>query len=139
MEERSIRILRGDSSSVAGGMRRSATRRGTEGTAREAVDACANYLLKYKAYLRYDEYLGRGMPIASGVIEGACRSLVKDRMDITGARWGLSGAEAVLKLRALRASGDLNDYLDFHARQELQRNHLDKFDEHELLELRTAA
>ena len=139
VEERSIRILRGDSSRVAGGMRRSATRRGTKGTAREAVDACANYLLKYKAYLRYDEYLRRGMPIASGVIEGACRSLVKDRMDITGARWGLSGAEAVLKLRALRASGDLDDYLDFHARQELQRNHLDKFDEHELPELRMAA
>ena len=50
VEERSIRILRGDSSRVAGGMRRSATRRGTKGTAREAVDACANYLLKYKAY-----------------------------------------------------------------------------------------
>lgn len=79
------------------------------------------------------------MPIASGVIEGACRSLVKDRMDITGSRWGLDGGEAVLKLRALRASGDLDNYLDFHFRRELQRNHLDKFDDNELVGLRRAA
>ncbi len=79
------------------------------------------------------------MPIASGVIEGACRSLVKDRMDLTGARWGLAGSEAVLRLRALRASGDLDNYLDFHSKCELQRNHLGKFDGNEHVELRKAA
>ena len=70
---------------------------------RKPVDTCANYLLKYSPYLRYNEYLEQGMPIATGVIEGACRHLIKDRMDITGARWSLSGAEAILKLRSLRA------------------------------------
>jgi hypothetical protein len=139
VEERSLRILRGDSSTVAAGMRRAATRRNLSGPPREAVDACANYLLKYGAYLRYHEYLARGMPIASGVIEGACRSLVKDRMDLTGARWGLEGGEAVLKLRSLRASGDLDDYLQFHQKRELQRNHLDKLDEGELEGLRMVA
>jgi hypothetical protein len=59
------------------------------------VDTCADYLLKY------DEYLAAGLPIATGVIEGACRHLIKDRMDITGARWGLQSAEAILKLRSL--------------------------------------
>ncbi len=139
VEERSTRLLRGETRSVAGGIRRAATHRGLSGPARKAVDDCANYLLKYKAYLRYHEYLRAGMPIASGVIEGACRSLIKDRMDLTGARWGLAGGEAVLRLRALRASGDLDDYLDFHSKRELQRNHLDKFDGNELVELRKAA
>jgi len=137
--ERSICILNGKSSSVAGGMRRSATLRGLGGDERKAVDACAKYLINHKAYLRYHEYLPDGLPIASGVIEGACRSLVQDRMDITGARWGLDGGEAVLKLRSLRASGDLDDYLQFHAKRELVRNHLDYFDDNELLDLREAA
>jgi hypothetical protein len=139
VDERGERILKGKSSLVAAGMRRSATRRGLKGKARKAVDACAGYLLKHRTRLRYHEYLHDGLPIATGVIEGACRSLVKDRMDITGARWGLPGGEAVLKLRALRASGDLEEYLAYHARQELERNHLSRFHDSELVELRRAA
>ena len=77
--------------------------------------------------MRYDQYLAQGMPIATGVIEGACRHLVKDRMDITGARWGLKGAEAVLRLRSLSSSGDLADYFAFHRDQEAQRNHLQHY------------
>jgi hypothetical protein len=57
------------------------------------------------------------------VIEGACRDLVKDRMDITGARWGPDGAEAVLKLRALISNGDFEDYWSWHLDQEQQRIH----------------
>jgi hypothetical protein len=72
--------------------------------------------------LHYDEYLAKGFPIATGVIEGACRHLVKDRMDLTGARWGLDGAEAVLRLRALRSSGDFDAYWSCHARQEPERH-----------------
>jgi hypothetical protein len=60
-------------------------------------------------------------------IEGACRYLVKDRMDITGARWGLATAEAVLGLRALVTSGDLNDYWTYHQQQEHQRNHQSRY------------
>ena len=137
--ERAENILHGKASQVAAGMRRSATRRGLTGKARKAVDDCADYLLNHKAYLRYHEYLRDGLPIATGVIEGACRSLVQDRMDITGARWGLPGGEAVLKLRSLRASGDLDDYLVFHARCELDRNHLRNYHDDELVDLREAA
>jgi hypothetical protein len=68
-----------------------------------------------------------GYPIATGVIEGACRYLIKDRLDITGARWSLSGAEAILKLRSLRASGDFEDYWAFHEKKELERNHVKKY------------
>ena len=65
----------------------------------------------------------QGLPIATGVIEGACRHIVKDRMDLTGARWRLKSADAVLKLRSLKASGDLIEYLLFHFEKEQERNH----------------
>jgi hypothetical protein len=64
-----------------------------------------------------------GLPIATGVIEGACRHLVRDRMEITGARWNLSGAEAILRLRSLKASGDLDEYWRHHEQMERARNH----------------
>src|SRR5262249_32349938 len=87
VKQRLAEILRGNSSSVAAGIRRSATLRGLDAKKRTPIDKCADYLLKYAKYLRYDQYLARGYPIATGVIEGACRYLVKDRMEITGARW----------------------------------------------------
>jgi len=74
---------------------------------RVGADACAKYLTNKAAYLDYPTALTEGWPIASGVIEGTCRYLVADRMDITGARWSVNGAEAVLKLRAVRANDDV--------------------------------
>jgi len=127
VKERLAKILRGESSLVAAGMRRSATLNELEAKQREPVDICADYLLKYAPYLRYDQYLAKGYPIATGVIEGACRYLVKDRMEITGARWSLQGAEAVLRLRSLRASDDFDEYWQFHLRQEYERNHAKKY------------
>ncbi len=123
VSERLLQILRGRCSHVAAGIRRSATLRGLAAQQREAADGCANYLLKYARYLHYDRYLAAGLPIATGVIEGACRHLVKDRMDLTGARWRLPGAEAVLRLRALRSSGDFDDYWHFHEAREYERNY----------------
>jgi hypothetical protein len=108
---------------VEGGMRRSATVRGLSAQGREPVDKCATYLLNHTPCLRYDRYLAQGFPVATGVIEGACRHLVKDRMEKTGARWSLSGAEAVLRLRALRASCDFEEYWRFHETCEYERNH----------------
>ncbi len=116
-------ILQGKCVDVAAGMRRSATLRDLPQQQREPVDTCANYLLKYQDYLRYDEFLASGLPIATGVIEGACRHLVQDRMGITGARWGLDGAEAILRLRALHISGDFDAYWQFHLQQERLLNH----------------
>ena len=81
------------------------------------------YLDAKQPYLDYPRALAAGWPIATGVIEGACRHLVKDRMDITGARWGLPGAEAILKLRALRSNGDFNAYWRYHLEQERRRVH----------------
>lgn len=123
VSQRLLEVLRGRSSHVAGGIRRSATLRGLAPDEREAADDCADYLIKYSSYLRYDQYLAAGAPIATGVIEGACRHLVKDRMELTGARWRLISAEAVLRLRALRSSGDFDEYWRFHEAREYERNH----------------
>ena len=121
------RVLEGRARQVAAGMRRSATKRRLATRKREPVDRCANYLLKYQGYLAYDQYLAAGFPIGSGVIEGACRHLVNDRLGITGARWRLRGAEAVLRLRALRSSGDFDDYWRFHEAREWQRTHRQRY------------
>jgi hypothetical protein len=77
-------------------------------------------LLNHAPYLVYHEYLSQGYPIATGIIEGACRCLIKDRMEITGARWSLKGAEALLQLRAIKLSGDLEAYWKFYERNQYQ-------------------
>jgi hypothetical protein len=121
--EHALGILTGKVSEMAAGIRRSATRRRLSNSKRQAVDKCANYLLKNKKRLNYAKALKNGWPIATGVIEGACRHLVKDRMGITGARWSLEGAEAILRLRALHINGDLEDYMHFHKQQEQWRHY----------------
>ena len=82
---------------------------------------CIDYLTAKQLYLIYRIALTMGWPIATGVIEGACRYLVKDRLAITGARWSLLGAEAVLLLRAVITNGDFEAYWKFHVRQDCQR------------------
>lgn len=120
-------VLDGRASQVAGAIRRSATKRGLDTFRREGADKAADYLIRKRAYLDYPAALANGWPIATGVIEGACRYLIKDRMDLTGARWGLEGAEAVLKLRVLRANGDFTAYWRFHTAQERRRVHASRY------------
>ncbi len=121
--ERLHSVLLGKASDVAAGMRRSATLRGLSTDEREAVDKCAGYFLKRTHLMRYDELLKVGAPIATGVVEGACKHLINDRLDVTGARWSLIGAEAVLRLRALVKSGDFDEYWVFHETELKKRNH----------------
>ncbi len=127
--DKTLQLLQGEVKAIVRNLRRGATARGMSSKQREPIDQCATYLANHAAYLNYPYYLAQGYPIATGVIEGACRHLVKDRMDITGARWGLEGGEAVLKLRALVINGDVDAYWDFHEQQEYQRNHQAKFSE----------
>jgi hypothetical protein len=112
---------------VAGAIRRAATTAGLDRVKRAGADACATYLTNKSRHLDYPTALAQGWPIATGVIEGACRHLVKDRMDLTGARWGLSGAEAILKLRALRSNSDFEDYWQYHLLQERHRVHQSRY------------
>jgi hypothetical protein len=112
---------------VVAAIRQTATLRGLTGEDRRALDDAVEYLHKNSIYIHYARYLTQGLPIATGVIEGACRHLVQDRMGLTGARWGLDGAEAVLKLRAIRTSGDWEAYWAFHLEREHARNHPEAF------------
>jgi hypothetical protein len=125
--DKAFSVLEGNASSVAASIRRKATRLGLDAAARKNADTCADYLLSKRPYLDYPRALEKGWPIATGVIEGACRHLVKDRMDLTGARWGLPGAEAVLKLRAIRTNGDFDDYWNFHLANERNRIHQSRY------------
>jgi len=120
-------VLAGRASVVAAAIRRKATRNHLDAAKRKPADTAAAYLLNKKAYLDYPTALARGWPIATGAIEGACRHLVKDRMDRTGARWSLAGAEAILKLRALGSNGDFDAYWAFHLAKERQRVHAARY------------
>jgi hypothetical protein len=102
---RALQVLAGHSDLVAEEITAEADAAALTPGQRTSADACVRYLTGKNEYLRYDQALEAGWPIATGVIEGACRQrIVADRLDIGGARWGLDGAEAVLTLRAVISS-----------------------------------
>ena len=127
VEEQLTRVLDGDAGKVAGTIRLLAAKRKLTTAQAKTAKSTSRYIAQYKPYMQYDHYLKLGYPIATGVIEGACRHLIKDRMDVTGARWSLDGAESVLKLRSLVSSRDFDEYWTFHRQKEHERNHLSKF------------
>jgi hypothetical protein len=128
VENRLLALLSGRSAGeIAKGLRAMIVRHVLDAKAAKPVVKCASYLVKNARWLHYDRALADGLPIATGVIEGACRHLVQDRMGRTGARWSLTGAEATLRLRALRASGDFDDYWQFHLAKEHERTHASRY------------
>jgi hypothetical protein len=124
---KALAVLEGKAGLVAAAIKRKATYLGLDPKARKNADTCANYLRAKARYLDYPAALANGWPIATGVIEGAVRYLVKDRLEVTGARWSLDGAEAVLKLRALRKNGEWDRYWPFHLTQERKRVHESRY------------
>jgi hypothetical protein len=123
VHERNRMILQGDALNVAERIRaRILSSKLTAAQRKSALDA-ATYLTNKAPHLDYPTALARGWPIATGVIEGACRHLVKDRMEITGARWGLDTAQAILTLRAITTTGDLDSYWTYHRQQEHRRTY----------------
>ena len=102
--DRLLRILQGDVRGVIGGLRQMATKRGLKGDRLKQITTVCGYFEKHAHRMRYDDYLAAGYPIASGVIEGACRHLVKDRMERSGMRWRLEGAQAMLHVRSVYQS-----------------------------------
>ena len=125
--EHGLEVLQGKASQVAEAIDRQATAKELTPSQRKAVDQCAHYFLVNRQYLQYPQALEKGWPIATGIIEGACRHLIKDRFDITGARWGLDGAEALLKLRSVWSNGDWDAYWTYHLEQEQRRVHFSQY------------
>ena len=106
------KLLEGKVRRVIGGIRQMVTKAGLSKPKREKARQYLNYFAARSDYMKYDEYLAAGYPIGSGVVEGACRHLVKDRMEQTGMRWRIEGAQAVLSLRAIYVN---DDWETFHA------------------------
>jgi hypothetical protein len=125
-------ILTGRAVDVAATIRYQADTAGFRDSERTGADEAVAYLTRKAPHLDYATALANGWQIATGIIEGAARFLIKDRMDITGARWSTPGAEAVLQLRTVISNGDFDEYWEWHQQQELRRNHLDRYQELDL-------
>lgn len=107
------RILHGEAGNVIANWRRKATQQGLTGAKKKNLRSICAFLAKNKHRMRYDEYLRLGCPVATGVIEGACRHVIKDRMERAGMRWKIPGAQAMLNLRTIRTNGDWTAFQDF--------------------------
>lgn len=121
VRNRTLRLLRGEVGYVIGGLRQMATKRGLSATKRNKLTRICNYFHRNRHRMRYDECLAVGFPIASGVIEGACRHLVKDRMERAGMRWTIDGAQAMLDLRSTYINDQWSSLQAHRIRQETRR------------------
>ena len=119
--ERVLRILHGDVRSVVSGLRQMGTKRKCRGKKRAKLTTLCGSLHTNAHRMRYDAYLALGYPIASGVIEGACRHFVKDRMERSGMRWTIESAQAMLDVRSTYLNGDWDTFFAYRIEQEAQR------------------
>lgn len=111
VRERLTRILEGGAGYVVGGWRQMA--RSLPAAKKQRLRTICEFLEKNKHRTRYDAYLELGCPIATGVIEGACRHVIKDRMERAGMRWQVPGAQAMLNLRTIYTNGDWAAFQNF--------------------------
>jgi len=109
-------LLEGKVGYLIGGLRRMSEK--LHGEKRTRLSAVIRYLDNNRSHMQYDEYLAAGYPIGSGVAEGACRHVVKDRLEQTGMRWTVEGAQAMLHLRTIYLNGDWGDFLQHHIETE---------------------
>lgn len=126
VRDRLLRILRGEVGYVVGGLRQMATKRkGSKGklsaAKQKTLTKICNYFHRNRHRMHYDEYLAAGFPVASGVIEGACRHLVKDRMERAGMRWTIDGAQAMLDLRSTHINGQWSAFQTHRIHMETRR------------------
>jgi len=114
-------VLRGQTAHVLTQLAQEAAQATWTDTQRHAIQRTIGYYTRNQALMRYDHYLAQGWPIGTGVVEGACGHLVKDRMEQAGMRWTQTGAQAILDLRAVRLNGDWDAFWQFHRQQQHQR------------------
>ncbi len=103
-----LRILQGEIKGVIRGLKQRGSKRKRGKKKTEQLRKIGNYLKKNQGRKQYHDYLEQGYPIASGVIEGACKHFVKDRMERAGMRWTIKGAQAMLDIRSVY----LNEHWD---------------------------
>ncbi|MBI3466164.1 MAG: ISKra4 family transposase [Planctomycetes bacterium] len=113
-------LLEGKVGSVIGLYKRMLGEHHLKGSQATAVRETITYFENNKQYMKYDEYLAQGFPIGTGVVEGACRHFVKDRMELAGMRWEIEGAQAMLSLRALYLNDQWDDFVEYRVQTEQQ-------------------
>jgi hypothetical protein len=111
-------LLEGRVGGVIGGLRQMLTKRVLSGSKSKTLETVIGYFENNRQNMKYDEYLSAGYPIGSGVAEGACRHLVKDRMEQTGMRWTVEGAQALLHLRAIYLNGDWPPFVAYRIQEQ---------------------
>jgi hypothetical protein len=116
-----LSLLRGHVGRVIGGLKQTVNKRTLKAGQRKALEDAIRYFTNHRQWMHYDEYLQAGYPIGSGVVESTCGHTVKDRMEGTGRRWSIDGAESTLLLRSVYTSGDWDAYWDSHMKQERTR------------------
>jgi hypothetical protein len=123
VQQKLTAILRGRVGYVIGGLRQILTKQRLRQSVQQTLAKVITFLHNHRRWMHYDQYLAMGLPVGTGVVESACGSVVKHRMEGEGKRWSLAGAEAILTLRSLKKShdNDLRDYWRFRARQEQVR------------------
>jgi hypothetical protein len=121
LSHRLTMLLEGKVGHVIGGLRRLSARHALKGEKLKRLNAAITYYENNREHMQYDEYLAAGYPIGSGVAEGACRHLVKDRMEGTGMRWTVPGAQAMLHLRAVYLNGRWDEFIEHHVETEQDR------------------
>ena len=138
-----LRVLHGRAKAVAATLKSvAATARANPRTRHldlTDMDRAVTYLDNNRRHMRYDKALAAGWPIATGMIEGACRFVIEDRFGITGARWSPDGAEDILKLRAVVVNGDLDDYMRYYKERYRDEHHLARYDPASIEDLGFAA
>ena len=134
VETQTLDLLSGRGPQVIGELRRLADAAETTTNQRTVLAQVAHYYERNAPHMHYDQYLADGWPIASGVIEGACRHLVKDRCELSGMRWTHDGVENLLRLRAVAENGDWTAYQRFHQQRRHQRRYAVPLPAHDTLE-----
>jgi len=123
VRERVTRILHGEVQTVVRGLKLMASRRRIRGKARAKLETICGYFEKHQHRMRYHDYLAAGYPIASGVIEGACRHVVKDRMERSGMNWVIEGAQPMLDLRCVYLSNQWDDFMKSYITTQINNTH----------------
>ncbi len=115
--EKLVQILKGDVSEVIDELEMRAKDKKLNARKIKQIKRTIRYFKNHKNWMKYDKYLKDGLPIASGVVESTCGHLIKDRMEKSGCRWTIKGAEAILKLRSIKTSNDWDEYWNYNTEQ----------------------
>ena len=127
VRDKLLDILDGKVGYVIGALKQIQKKNTFSRSKRDTFDKVIRYLTNHKHMMHYDEYLTKGYPIGTGVVESACGSLVKNRMERNGMRWSIAGAQAMLQLRTVAKNKDWEQFMEYFIKEQKQRLYPDNY------------